>query len=79
MDEGSGLQRGAVTSGAGFILNPFRQDDMYALSDFDMKHIINVNGIFKLPIGRGEPLLGNINKFADVFLGGWQLTGIFAI
>jgi len=77
MDEGSGLQRGAVTSGAGFILNPFRQDDMYALSDFDMKHIINVNGIFKLPIGRGEPLLGNINKFADVFLGGWQLTGIF--
>jgi hypothetical protein len=77
MDEGSGLQSGAVTSGAGFILNPFRQEDMYALADFDSKHIVNVNGIFKLPFGRGEPFLGGINKFADVFLGGWQLTGIF--
>ncbi|MCY7376828.1 MAG: TonB-dependent receptor, partial [Pyrinomonadaceae bacterium] len=77
MDEGSGLQNGAVTSGAGFILNPFRQEDMYAVSDFDSKHIINVNGIFKLPFGRGEPFLGGINKYADIFVGGWQLTGIF--
>ncbi len=77
MDEGSGLQNGAVTSGAGFLLNPFRQGDMYALADFDAKHIINVNGVFKLPFGRGETFFGGVNKYADIFLGGWQLSGIF--
>jgi hypothetical protein len=77
MDEGSGLQSGAVTTGAGFLLNPFRQKDMYALADFDMKHIVNFNGIFKLPVGRGEPLLGGVNKFVDAIIGGWQMTGIY--
>ena len=42
-----------------------------------MRHIVNANAIFKLPFGRGEPIFGNINKFANLILGGWQLTGIF--
>jgi hypothetical protein len=62
--------------GAARIINPFRQEDNYAASDFDMRHIINANAIFKLPVGRGEAIFGNINKFANLFLGGWQLTGI---
>lgn len=76
-DEGSGLQSGAVTSGAGFVLNPFRQRDMYALSDFDMKHIINMNAIWQLPFGRGRAWFGGIGKAADLLIGGWQMTGIF--
>lgn len=77
MDEGSGLQSGGVTSGAGFILNPFRQHDMYALSDFDSKHIINANAILQLPIGRNQPFFTNANKWVDAFIGGWQITSIF--
>jgi hypothetical protein len=77
MDEGSGLQTDFVTSGAGFILNPFRQGDMYALSDFDAKHIINANAIWQVPIGRGQPFFSDVNKWADAFIGGWQVTGIF--
>jgi hypothetical protein len=56
-----------VTAGAGFILNPFRQEDMYALADFDSKHIVNVNGIFKLPFGRGEPFLGRHQQIRRTF------------
>jgi hypothetical protein len=74
-DDGSGLQTANVF-GAARIINPFRQEDNYAASDFDMRHIINANAIFKLPVGRGEAIFGNINKFANLFLGGWQLTGI---
>jgi hypothetical protein len=77
LDEGSGLQAGGVTSGSGFILNPFRQGDMYALSDFDSKHIINANAIWQVPVGRGQPFFSGLNKWADAVLGGWQLTGIF--
>ncbi len=76
-DDGSGLQNSGIFSFAGYAINPFRQEDMYAASDFDMRHIVNANAILKLPFGRGEPIFGRINKFADVFLGGWQLTGIF--
>ena len=76
-DDGSNLQGTNVFLPAGFIVNPFRQADMYAASDFDMRHIVNANAIFKLPIGRGEKIFGGVNKFADLFLGGWQLTGIF--
>ena len=81
-DDGSSLQTASlqvanVATRADFVINPFRQEDMYAASDFDMRHIVNANAIFKLPIGRGEPIFGNLNTFANLILGGWQLTGIF--
>ena len=76
-DDGSGLQASGIFNSAGYTINPFRQEDMYAASDFDMRHIVNANAIFKLPIGRGEPIFGNINKFANLIFGNWQLTGIF--
>jgi hypothetical protein len=75
-DDGSGLQNSNIFSTAGYVINPFRQEDNYAASDFDMRHIINANAILKLPIGRGETIFGNVNKYANLFLGGWQLTGI---
>ena len=71
-DDNSSLQTGGPA-----IINSFRQQDVYAASDFDMRHIVNANGILKLPVGRGEPIFGNVNKFANLILGGWQLSGIF--
>lgn len=76
-DDGSGLFQGGLNSPTALIINPFRQDEMFAASDFDMRHIVNANWIFRLPIGRGEPIFGNAGKFADLILGGWQLAGIF--
>jgi hypothetical protein len=75
-DDGSGLQSQLLNS-ASAIINGFRQQDMYAASDFDARHIVNANGIFKLPLGRGKAIFANLNKFADLFFGGWQLAGIF--
>ncbi len=77
MDDGSGLLRDAVTSGAGFLLNPFRQDDMWAASDFDTKHVINANAIWELPFGKGQLLFNTTNKWVNAVVGGWQMTGIF--
>lgn len=77
MDDGSGLLRDAVTSGAGFLLNPFRQEDMWAVSDFDTKHVINANAIWQLPFGKGQWIANTDNKWANFFIGGWQMSGIF--
>lgn len=76
LDDASGVQTGGGY-GALFILNPIRQHDWYANSDFDIRHLINANAIWELPFGRGRYFGGNVNHWADAAIGGWRLTGIF--
>lgn len=76
MDDASGLQT-ASTYGSAFILNPLRQEDNYAVSDFDVRHVLNANFVFQLPFGKNRKFFSNLNSVADAFLGGWQLTGIY--
>jgi hypothetical protein len=76
LDDSSGLQTGSGYNGESFILNPFRQHDMYSNSDFDSRHQINANTVWQLPFGRGKSLLGNVGKVANGVIGGWQLTSI---
>lgn len=75
-DDASGLQTSGAYGGA-FILNPLRQHDNYSDSDFDIRHIINANAVWEVPVGRGRALFGNSNKVADAIIGGWQLSGIW--
>lgn len=75
-DDASGLQT-ADQFGGSFIHNPLRQRDSYAESDFDVRHIINANAVWDMPFGRGRTFFSGVGRFADAFVGGWQLTGIF--
>ena len=54
-------------------LNP-RLD--YGRSDFDVNHRFVTSLVYQLPVGRGKRFLGNLNKPADLALGGWQVTTI---
>jgi len=76
IDDASGLQTSGVF-GAAFITNALRQRDNRAASDFDIRHIVNANSIWEVPVGRGRQFLGNSNKFVNAVLGGWQITSIF--
>ncbi len=76
LDDTSGLQNAAAFGGA-FILNPLRQSDNYAPSDFDMRHIVNVNAVWQLPVGRGRSLLSDAPSWVNAIVGGWQLSGVF--
>ncbi|MGD9630499.1 MAG: carboxypeptidase regulatory-like domain-containing protein [Pyrinomonadaceae bacterium] len=75
LDDTSGLQTAGAFGGA-FILNPLRQSDNYAPSDFDMRHIVNFNAVWQLPVGRGRSLLGDANNWVDAIFGGWQVSSI---
>lgn len=76
MDDASGLQTSDAFGGA-FILNPLRQQDNFANSDFDVRHIINANAVWELPFGRGRRYFSGVNKLANALVGGWQMSGIF--
>jgi hypothetical protein len=76
IDDASGLQTSGVY-GSALILNPLRQSDNRAVSDFDLRHIINVNGIWDLPFGKGKKYFSNMNGVLDAIFGGWQMSGIY--
>ncbi len=76
IDDASGLQTSGVF-GAAFILNALRPRDNRTVSDFDVRHIINFNSVWELPVGRGQRFLGGVPKVVDAFIGGWQLSNIF--
>lgn len=76
IDDASGLQNSG-SYGTAFILNPLRPQDNRALSDFDVRHIININSLWQLPVGKGKAFLGDAPGFVDAIFGGWQLTNIF--
>jgi hypothetical protein len=81
LDDASGLQTesgyGNNQANGAFIVNPIRQGDNYANSDFDIHHVINANAVWQMPFGKGRALLSNAPSVVDAILGGWQLAGIF--
>lgn len=77
LDDSSGLQTDNGFGVASFILNPIRQRDWYANSDFDIRHIINTNAVFELPFGRGKWIAGKANNVLNALIGGYQVSSIF--
>ncbi|MDT4953497.1 MAG: hypothetical protein QOJ02_1635 [Acidobacteriota bacterium] len=77
LDNASGIQAAANFSTTALIFNPLDLNSNYANSDFDVRHIINAHWIIGLPFGQGKAFFGGVNKVANAFLGGWQMTGIF--
>ena len=48
-----------------------------SLASIDRAHRITGSGIYELPFGRGRTFGSQMNRFADFFVGGWQLSGAY--
>jgi hypothetical protein len=57
------------------IINSWSPSQMYAPSDYDLRHQINGYWVAQLPFGRGREFAGNVGKGVDAVIGGWQLGG----
>jgi hypothetical protein len=46
-----------------------------SVSPFNITHGFKANWIYELPFGRGKSLLGGVNRWADLAVGGWEFHG----
>lgn len=80
IDWGSGIENQLLTGGynlTGMIMNAWDRRQNIAVSDWDMRHQFNMNGVFELPFGRGKRFGTAMNKGLNAVVGGWQMAGIF--
>ena len=58
--------------------NPYDVRADRGLSSLNRTHIFSLDYVYQLPFGRGQKFGTNMNRFADAFIGGWEVTGIFS-
>jgi hypothetical protein len=63
-------------------LSPISQTNFataYSSASWDIRHSFTTSFNYELPFGKGKQFGGNINRFADLFMGGWQANGILTL
>ena len=75
--ENSGVSTTGISTAASAIINTWKPYLNKAVSDFDTHHIVTVDTVMQLPVGRGRHFLNQSNHVVDALVGGWQLAGIF--
>ncbi len=48
-----------------------------ARSDYDQRHVLNIAGVYELPLGRGKNWLGNAGRAVELLAGGWSISGLY--
>ncbi len=84
LDMGSDAERTRFSSSTGTsagssfgaILNAWKPSLNYAVSDFDVRHLITGDWVAELPVGRGKALLGGAGPWLDGAIGNWQFSGV---
>jgi len=74
IDLASTAEGGSFT---GFVINTWNPSQMRGVSAYDTLHQVNANFIYQLPFGRGRRFGTNVNKIVDVFIGGWEVSGLY--
>ncbi len=72
-NSGGGLS--TTTSRAPIDIRNWRNER--ARSDFDRAHVLTVNSVWELPVGRGQRYGADFNPLLNAFVGGWSINGIF--
>jgi hypothetical protein len=74
-----GAGGGAAASQSAYWQDSYNGGGDYGPAFFDTKHIFSFSGYYDLPFGRGKQFGSNINRFADLALGGWKLGAIASL
>lgn len=79
IDMGSDSERASeIGSNGSFsnIINTWNPSLNRGVSDFDTKHLITFDWVYRLPFGTGQMLANTSNRLIDEVIGGWQWSGV---
>jgi hypothetical protein len=79
IDLGSDTERASEISTNGSfsnILNTWNPALNRAVSDFDTRHLITVDWVYRLPFGAGQTFANSGGRIVNQMIGGWQWTGL---
>ncbi|HET6217804.1 MAG TPA: TonB-dependent receptor [Acidobacteriaceae bacterium] len=79
IDMGSDTERASeITNNNSFstILNTWNPSLNRGVSDFDTKHLITFDWVYRLPFGTGQAFANTSNRLIDEVIGGWQWSGL---
>jgi hypothetical protein len=79
IDLGSDTERASEISNNGSfsnIINTWNPSLNRGLSDFDTKHLITFDWVYRLPFGTGQMLANTSSRLIDEVIGGWQWSGV---
>lgn len=65
-----------TTTSGGLICDARNLRVCRANSDFDIRHLFNVNGVWELPVGRGRTFFAEAPGWVNAIVGGWTFSGI---
>lgn len=57
------------------VQDPYHYNNDRSVSGFDLTHVLSVNVVYELPVGRGKSLSTG-NRVVDYLIGGWQVNAI---
>ena len=60
----------------GVLINSFNPRQNAGVADFDTKHLITADAVYKLPFGPGQRFLNSTDGWKESVFGGWQLNGL---
>jgi hypothetical protein len=86
IDEESAAQRigpyegtggtGSDVNGGGIVINAWDPFALRGLSDFNNKHQLNGNLVYRLPFGKNQMFAGNAGPVLNEIIGGWNVSGV---
>jgi len=80
LDLGSSAERigGQLANNHAFsqITNTFNPRQNYAVSDFDVTHLVTADWTYQLPFGHGRAFGSGANRFVNGVIGNWESSGL---
>jgi hypothetical protein len=77
MDASSAGAGTSLNPGAqGYPQNPYNLAAEYSLSNVDTPFVWSTSISYELPVGRGRHFLGNMNRWTDLAVGGWNVNAV---
>jgi Carboxypeptidase regulatory-like domain len=79
LDDGSAWNTSVSSNTPAFVAVPALPHLDYGPAATDVRHLFAANATYDLPIGSGQALFANANKFTEHVISGWSLASIVSL